>query len=189
MNKNKLKSFYSIDDQNFSIDKDNILDLNLKTSYLEQIVENGSAFNSENIIKYGVDFKLDMLDTSKILLKIDKLKAGCLGPEDFKSKKRFDVRKHAYVDKSDSEIRKRGFSPQQSKLLNQLAEIIFYADKLEKAKIHFNNQYSSIPSLSFTIRAKLGQKIGRIAVSFNEIYSVDGCKEEIMVVTILSLRK
>lgn len=182
MDESNIEKFYSSDKKEFSL---LLKELNLKSEYIEQIKQNGFFDHSEDILEFGIDYKLDPMDSMRITNKLMEIKEGCYGPEEFTRKKKFDLSKHV-KEKSTEVLKDRGFSTKHSDLIKEIASIIFFTNKIEKAKIRFGEDFNSISDISYTISAELASGTGKIAISFKKSFLTLDQEEFILVVTILS---
>lgn len=187
MAEKKIIEFYSNDKQLFKIILREV-EIKLKQNYISQIIQNGSGMSSHEILEKGIDFNLDIQDDFTVYNKLKEITNSCSGPIEFKEKDKFDLSNHVIIKKK-AELREKGFSTNRSTLVDEIAYIIFNASTIEKAKIHFNKEFLSPPSISYTLKADLGGKKGRIAISFQDGVQNKKLIKEINVVTILSLKK
>lgn len=184
---NNTVAFYSKDGKEFYIHKAKAEHV-MNESYLEEVCTNGSFLDSEIILKDGIDFTMHPHDVLKVQGFLKELTGGCLGPLELIDENKFVVSAHV-TSKKKSELKKKGFSSIPTRLQEEIANILYFANHIEKAKLHFDNCHCSKGSLSFTINAPLGNKTGRIAISFKREFSNEGREGRvIMVVTVLSLK-
>lgn len=186
---NNTVAFYSKDGKEFYIHKAKAEHgSELSESYLEQVCTNGSLLDSEKILKDGIDFILEPQDMLKVYEYLKAITESCVGPLELIDENKFVVSTHV-ASKKKRELKEKGFSTNSTRLLEEIATILFYTEHIEKAKIHFDSNHFSKNSLSFTLNAPLGNKTGRIAISFKREFSKEAHDGRlIMVVTVLSLK-
>jgi hypothetical protein len=143
---------------------------------------------SEIILKDGIDISLQQQDKMKVYNDLKEIIGCCSGPLQLIDENKFVVSDHVVL-KRKSELKERGFSSIPTRLQEEIATIIYFSHSIEKAKLHFDRQHLSKASLSFTLNAPLGNKTGRIAISFKREYTNEEHEGRvIMVVTVLSLK-
>ncbi|KPB06037.1 hypothetical protein [Bacillus sp. CHD6a] len=186
---NNTVAFYSKDGKEFYVHKAKAEHGNgMIEPYIEQVCTNGRLLDSEKISKDGIDFILDPQDMLKAYEYLKAITESCVGPLELIDENKFVVSTHV-TSKKKRELKEKGFSINPTRLLEEIATILFYTEHIEKAKIHFDSNHFSKKGLSFTLNAPLGNKSGRIAISFKREFSKEAIEGRlIMVVTVLSLK-